>query len=305
MTVRSIGVLLAASLLLARTAAHPARAAALQVEVYKGGFASVNSFIFSNGKSLVVMDVQRKTYEAKKLAEIIKAKGLPLTHILISHGHTDHFTGMAWFHQEFPRAKIVVANEAIKRDVKDYAIYMDSGGETGAEPALEPALRPRTAANPSGFDYQHTIGVLAGNKLTMKGGGTLEITTDYVPTEARHMATVYSKDLNALFLADFGYNKVHLWMGDDITLDRVAAWRAELLRIKSRYAGLNPTVYPGHGDPSDMSLFDDMVRYIDDYTRIVTNAKSRQEAMQAMTAQYPDHKQADFFLKYSVENHVK
>ena len=48
-----------------------------------------------------------------------------------------------------------------------------------------------------------------------------------------------------------------------------------------------------------------MVRYIDDYTRIVTNAKSRQEAMQAMTALYPEHKQADFFLKYSVENHVK
>ena len=34
----------------------------------------MNSFIFSNGKSLIVMDVQRKTYEAKKLADIIKAK---------------------------------------------------------------------------------------------------------------------------------------------------------------------------------------------------------------------------------------
>ena len=64
----------------------------LEVDVFKGGFATVNSFVFSNGKSLIVMDVQRKTYEAEKLVDLIKAKSLPLTHILITHGHTDHFT---------------------------------------------------------------------------------------------------------------------------------------------------------------------------------------------------------------------
>jgi glyoxylase-like metal-dependent hydrolase (beta-lactamase superfamily II) len=293
---------LAAVLLIAHTAV---RASPLQVEVYKGDFATVNSFLFSNGKSLVLLDAQRKTVEAKKLAALIKSKGLPLTHILISHGHTDHFTGMAWLHQEFPQAKIVVANEAIKRDIKAYAIYMDSGGETGAEPALEPALRPRSAAHPDGFDYEATLHVLPDAHLRLPGGGELELTTQYPPTEAPHMTTVYCKALNALFLADFGYNKVHLWMGDDITLARVAAWRAELVKLQARYASLKPTVYPGHGDPSDMSLFDDMIRYIDDYTRVVAQAKSRQEAMQAMIALYPGYKQADFFLKYSVENHVK
>ena len=119
------------------------------------------------------------------------------------------------------------------------------------------------------------------------------------------MATVYSPDLNALFLADFGYNNVHLWMGDDITLGRVAAWRAELARIKSRYSARRPTVYPGHGPPADMSLFDTMIRYIDDYTRIVTSASSREDAMRQMIAAYPGYREADFFLKYSVENHVK
>jgi glyoxylase-like metal-dependent hydrolase (beta-lactamase superfamily II) len=299
---RAAGLVLAAMLSFAGTAAG---AAPLQVEVYNGEFATVNSFIFSNGRSLLLLDAQRKTVEAKKLAARIKAKGLPLTHILISHGHTDHFTGMAWLHQEFPDAEIVVANEAIKRDIKAYAIYMDSGGETGAEPALEPALRPRSATNPGGFDYEGLIHVLPSSRLRMRGGGVLELTTQYPPTEAPHMTTVYCKALNSLFLADFGYNKVHLWMGDDITLARVAAWRAELIKIQARYAGRKPTVYPGHGDPSDISLFDDMTRYIDDYTRIVTHASSRQEAMQAMTALYPGYRQADFFLKYSVENHVR
>lgn len=292
-------------LLLTGGIAQRAAAQAIQVEVFKGGFATVNSFIFSNGKSLIVMDVQRKTYEAQKLANIIRAKNLPLTHILISHGHTDHFTGMDWFHKEFPEAQIVVANEAIKRDIKSYAIYMSQGGQTGAEPALEPGLLPKSAENPRGFDYEHWIHVLPGDTLTMIGGGTLELTTDYKPAEAGHTTTVYSKDLNALFLADFGYNKVHLWMGDDIDNERIATWRAELVRIKSLYASRNPTVYPGHGDPADLTLFDNMIRYIDDFVRITSAARSRDEAMQKMQALYPDYKQADFFLKYSVENHVR
>ena len=286
------------------TAPHE-KAADLKVDVFKGGFATVNSFIFSNGRSLIVMDVQRKTYEARRLADIIRSKHLPLTHILISHGHTDHFTGMDLFHKEFPEAKIVVASEDIKRDIKSYAIYMDTGGATGAEPALEPALRPKSAENPGGFDYENIIQVLPSNTLTLDGGGTLEITTGYRPTEAPHMATVYSRDLNALFLSDLGYNKVHLWMGDDITRQRIANWREELARIKSRYAALNPEVYPGHGDPADMQLFDTLIQYIDDYTRITLEAGTRAEAMEKMIALYPDYAQADFFLKYSVENHVK
>ena len=281
------------------------QSSSLELDVFKGGFATVNSFVFSNGESLTVMDVQRKTYEAEKLVELIKAKNLPLTQVLITHGHTDHFTGMPLFRKEFPEATIVVANEDIKRDIKAYAIYMNTGGETGAEPALEPPLRPKSADNPEGFDYENDIHVLVGNTLELDGGGTLQLTTDYKPAEADHITTVYSKDLNALFLSDFGYNKVHHWMGDDISRQDIANWREELLRIKAEYAALNPKVYPGHGNVGDMTMFDEMIQYIDDYTRVTTEARSRQEAMEKMIALYPDHGEADFFLKYSVENHVK
>jgi len=276
-----------------------------QLNQHKGEFATVNSFVFSNGKSLTVVDVQRKTYEAKKLINFIRTKNLPLTKIFITHGHTDHFTGMDLFKKEFPKAQIIVANEDIKRDIKNNAIYMDTGGDTGAEPALEPGLKPTSPENPSGFDYENTIQVLTSDTVTLDGGGSLEIFTDYKPAEAEHIATLYSKDLNALFLSDFGYNSVHHWMGDDISRQDIANWREELINIKSRYKDQNPRVYPGHGDSSDMELFDTMVQYIDDYTRITQASTSREEAMKKMVAQYPDYGQADFFLKYSIENHVK
>ncbi len=277
----------------------------LTVEVYAGKTASVNSFIVSNGVSQVLIDAQRKTVEAQSLAERIRASGLPLTDIFITHGHTDHFTGMAFLHRAFPEARIVVASEAIKRDIKAYAIYMDSGGESGSEPALEPVLRPRSPSNPGGFDYEKNIQVLAGKTLELRGGGRLEITDDYPATEAPHLATVYSPDLNALFLSDLGYNRVHLWMGDDIDLPRVEAWRAELVKLAARYAGRQPRLFPGHGAPGDLRMVDAQIGYIDDYLRVVRGAASQEEAMQRMKALYPGYDQADFFLKYSVLNHVK
>lgn len=278
----------------------------IEVDMFKGDFATVNSFIFSNGKTLTIMDVQRKTYEAEKLVEVIKAKGLPVTQILITHGHTDHFTGMPLMRKAFPEAKIVVANEAIRDEIKAYAIYMDGFGATGAEPPLEPPLRPKTAENPDGFDYESYIQILPNEgKLEMDGGGVLELTTDYLPAEAETMTTVYSPELNALFLSDFGYNKVHHWQGDDISYQDIANWRTELLRIKAEYAERNPTVYPGHGDVTDMSVFDEMVQYIDNYVRITQAATSREQAQQEMEALYPKWGEADFFLKYSIENHVK
>lgn len=297
---------LAAAGLISAAACLPALAASpdLTVTVHKGGFATVNSYIISNGRTLTVIDVQRKDHEAQKLADLVRSMGLPLSQVFITHGHTDHFTGMHVFRDQFPRTRILVANEAIRRDVKEYAIYMDQGGATEAETPLERPLRPKSAAFPEGFDYENTIGLLNGPVLNFDGGGACDVMTSYPATEAPHMATLYCKSINALFLADLGYNKVHPWMGDDITIDRVVAWKQELARIRREYAPLNPTIYPGHGDPGTMTMVDDLIAYFDNYLGIIAQARSRSDAMARITSLYPEYKEADFFLKYSLMNHI-
>lgn len=275
------------------------------VYVHHGKYATVNSYVFSNGRELVVLDVLRKADEARILIEEIRAMKLPLKYILISHGHTDHFTGMGVFREAFPDAKIVVASEDIKRAIKAYAVYMDSGGATEGEPALDPSIKPKSNAYPQGWDYEGNIEVLKSNRLTLPSGGTLELSTDYLPTEADFMTTVYSPDLNALFLADLGYNKVHFWLGDDISWQDIENWKVEMVRLKAEYAARAPKIYPGHGDPTDIGIFDESVRYLNDYTRVMKSATSRSAAQAEMARLYPDYKEADFFLKFSVENHVK
>lgn len=293
-------VLAVLGLILAAVAQSQA-AGPIQVHIYKGKIASVNSYIFSNGESLIVMDVQRATSEAKKLAEVIKAKGLPLTHILVSHGHPDHYTGMDWLLKVFPAAMVVVANEDIKQDIIGFSIWMESVGWLDAEPTL----KPKSDKNPDGFDYENNITVLEGDTLEFDGGGALKLETNYKPAESNHATTVYVEGLNSFFASDFAYNNIHLWMGAGVTDQHIRNWKDQLVAFETKYGDSNPIVYPGHGDPTDMSVFRNMVEYIENFQRITANATSKEEAMAEMERLYPDYKEAEFLLKNSVDFHVK
>ncbi|MCK8046661.1 MBL fold metallo-hydrolase [Shewanella sp. 1CM18E] len=273
----------------------------VSVDVFKGETATVNSYLFSNGKSLIVMDVQRSSIEAEKLAKVIQAKGLPLTHILISHGHPDHYIGMNLLMQTFPDVKVVVANEDIKKDIIGFSTWMESVGWL----ENEPALKPKSAKNPDGFDYENNITLITGDSLAFKGGGELKLDTHYLPAEANHVTTIYIDDLNALFTSDLGYNKVHLWMGQGVTNEHIQNWKAQLLAFNKTYNDSDLVIYPGHGDATSNQLFTEMIGYIEYFQLITESTDSRAEAMAAMKQRYPNYKEADFLLKYSVDFHVK
>ncbi|WP_051216541.1 MBL fold metallo-hydrolase [Ferrimonas futtsuensis] len=292
--ISALGLSLASSF--SASAAQP-----LEVELYRGETASVNSTIFSDGESLIVMDVQRSTEEAKKLGQQIKAKGLPLTHILITHGHPDHYIGMDHLIKTFPDAKIVVANDAIKQDIIGFSTWMESVGWLDAEPNL----KPKSAKHPQGFDYQNRIQVLPSNTLAFAGGNTLTLETQYQPAEAEHVTTVYVDSLNALFMSDLGYNKVHLWMGQGVTNQHIDNWKQQLTEMERQYAPLQPTLYPGHGAPTDAKLFSTMIEYMEYFQAVTADAQTKEAAMDAMKSKYPDYREADFLLKYSVDFHVQ
>lgn len=273
----------------------------ISVDMFKGETASVNSYIFSNGQSLIVMDVQRSTSEAQKLAKVIKAKGKPLSHILITHGHPDHYIGMEWLHKAFPDAKIVVANKEIKQDIIGFSTWMESVGWLDAEPTL----KPKSDKNTGGFDYENNITVLSGKSLKFNEGGELKLETHYQPAEANHVTTVFLESLNAFFMSDLGYNKVHLWMGQGVTVQHIQNWRKQLASFEVTYGELNPVIYPGHGDPTDIKLFATMIEYMKNFQRITSTTDSKKVAMSEMKKLYPDYKEADFLLKYSVDFHLQ
>jgi glyoxylase-like metal-dependent hydrolase (beta-lactamase superfamily II) len=270
----------------------------INLKVYHGIEATVNAYIFSDDKSMVLVDGLRNSEEATQLAKQIKAEGKPLTHMLITHGHPDHYTGMNVMKQEFPDVQIVVTTDDIKKDIINFSTWMESVGWL----EKEPALKPLSATNPNGFDYENKISVLNSKQLQLAEGAVLELNSDYNAAECEHLTTIFSKDLNAFFANDFIYNGVHPWLA--ISQENIENWKKQLQEFKTTFAQSQPTVYGGHGKPADVTVFDKQLKYIADFEEVVANATSREDAMQKMQQLYPDYTQADFLLVYSVNAFV-
>jgi glyoxylase-like metal-dependent hydrolase (beta-lactamase superfamily II) len=266
----------------------------IQLDVYHGKEASVNAYLFWDDQSMIVVDCLRNSEEAGHLANRIKSHKKPVTHILITHGHPDHFLGMNVLKQQFPGARIVVTKPEIKNDIMSFAAWMETVGWLEAEPAM----KLKTATNEKGFDYDANIEVLNAGTLALAEGAVLELNSNYAPSECEHLTTIYSKDLNAFFPNDFCYHGVHPWLAVD--QKNIDYWKTQLKEFKKQWEVQRPKIYPGHGQPGNVSMFDEVLNYIENFEATVKASKTRTEAMDTMKKLYPNYQQADFLLFHSV-----
>ncbi|WP_186785914.1 MBL fold metallo-hydrolase [Paenibacillus agilis] len=270
----------------------------LKVDVHHAIEANVNSYVFSDDKGTFIIDCTRNSEEARKVAALARSKGADPETILITHGHPDHYLGMGAILQEFPNIRFVVASQGVKDDIIGFTQWMDSVNWLEGEPHM----KSKSDQNPDGFDYEGRLEVLQSSTLQLPGGGVLQIKSDYPPTECAHMTTVFAEDLNALFTIDLTYNKVHIWMGVGVAREHINNWQEQLDKLKEQYGPLNATIYPGHGNPTDVSIFDIDKKYMNDLLDTIEASKSEDEAKQKMMQLYPDWENTDFLLMHSVKN---
>jgi glyoxylase-like metal-dependent hydrolase (beta-lactamase superfamily II) len=269
-----------------------ASAKPIAVSVFAAKTADVNAFVLSDHKGAVIVDATRNSADALELAAFVRKKGVAPKTIFITHGHPDHFVGLAALKKEFPEAKILVAGQAVKDDILAMA----------AMKWMDAEMKPLSKENPDGFDYGQ-IEVMDGKVLVAPGGGTLEVVTDFPQTEAAHETVLFSKERNALFASDLAYNKVHLWLAGGVTEKSARDWQAALDRLEKTYR--TARVYPGHGAATDARVFAKDKEYIDDLFAAVKAAKTEDEAKARMLEKYPDWGGADFLLTRSVQTQFK
>lgn len=295
--------LVAATLLAAACGSSSPRAAApaaapVTVTPYAAADSNVNAYVVSDGQGAIVIDATRNPTDGAAVAALVAQRTAGPVTVLITHGHPDHFLGLGALRAALPDARFVVASPAIKADVIGFATWMT------AQHWLDglPAMQPKTADHPDGFDYDAELEVLAEPTLTLPGGARLELATDYPATEAEHETTAYSPDANALFTGDLAYHDVHLWLGPGVTRASAAAWQATLDGLAATWGARHPTVYPGHGAPTDVGVFAADRAYIADILAVTGAAASDDDALAQMATRYPQHANRDFLLKMSVGN---
>lgn len=261
----------------------------LSVEVFPAKESDVNAYVLSDGTGTILLDATRNSAEARELLAVARAHGGDPALVFVTHGHPDHYLGLGALRAEIPGLRVVVASEAIKNDILGFSTFMEGAGWLEGEPGMKPAA----------FDYA-SIEVLADTALRTPGGAVLEVKSDYAPAEAEHTATLYSKDLDALFTGDLAYHDVHLWLGVGVSHAHAAAWKDTTLALERAYP--TATIYPGHGAPTDRGVFAAVRAYIDDLLAIAAASDSDEAAIAAMVEKYPDHRNREFLLLMSVQN---
>jgi glyoxylase-like metal-dependent hydrolase (beta-lactamase superfamily II) len=230
------------------------------------------TLIYGNHDAILV-DALATYDQADALADWIDAKGRRLSRIYITHGHGDHWLGLARLIQRFPGATGLATAEVLARVEFEAGPGMAGYWEgifpgevpTGAEKVLPRLLTTGTIE-------------LEGSELRVIKIGqadTAESTVLHVPS------------LAAVVTGDLAYNEVHM-----MTAETGAAERARWIANLDQVAALEPTfVVAGHKkveNDNDPKIIGESQQYLRDFSGIVAEESTAAGIVDRMVEIYPD-----------------
>jgi glyoxylase-like metal-dependent hydrolase (beta-lactamase superfamily II) len=226
---------------------------------------SVNSHLIQGQRDAILVDAQFTLSEATKAAQLIHRTGKRVTHIVVTHGHPDHFFGLGVLQREFPEARIV-ATRSVIADIEDYAPKAIARWK----PVFKDEI-PDTFVTPQPLDSTSLF--IEGNEiqlLSVDGG------------ESAHATVLWIPGTKALLTGDLTYNQTHLWLREN----RPEGW----LGVLDRLERLQPVaVYPGHGPVGGPELIAANRDYIQTFVAVTAAPATKDDAIAKLKSRYPSY----------------
>jgi len=231
-----------------------------------------SSTLIHGAREAVLVDTFLTIEQSQKLADWVAASGKTLKAIYVTHGHGDHFFGLAALLARFPEAKAVATPEIVK--------------------AMQEHLSPAWIDNfwRRLFPDEIPDHLLVAEPLE-NGGLELE-GHRLVPVNAGHTDTAQSTCLHVpsvglLVGGDAVYNGVHPYLGET---DRQS--RLEWIGTLDRLEALQPrAVIAGHKVPEnddDPRIIGETRQYLRDFNRLNETTATARQLYDAMLVLYPD-----------------
>jgi glyoxylase-like metal-dependent hydrolase (beta-lactamase superfamily II) len=226
----------------------------------------MSSTLIAGDQDAILVDTLVTFGQVDALAEWARGFGKRITGVYITHGHSDHWIGLAQLQKHFPEARGIATPEVVERarfEATDPGLsaYWRSSfpGELPTEPVLPEAL--------SGDEFQLEGQVL---RAVSVGQGDTE-----------HSTILHVPSVDLVVGGDVVYNGVHMMTGETDEARR-DAWIASLDKV----ADLNPKiVVAGHksvGAPDLPENIGASQRYLRDFSRIVNQGGSADDIVAEM-----------------------
>jgi glyoxylase-like metal-dependent hydrolase (beta-lactamase superfamily II) len=231
-----------------------------------------SSTLISGERDAVLVDTLLTAEQSETLLEWVVASGKNLTAIYITHGHGDHFFGLAPLLERFPRARPTATTEVVK-----------AMREQLSPGWLDGFWRKRVPGQI--LDRLLVAEPLDGEQFELEGHELIVVNTGR--TDTAHSTSLYIPSLALIVAGDVVYNGIHPYLAETDSQSRLE-WIAALDRLEALGARV---VVAGHKVPEnddDPRNIERTRQYLRDFNRLDTTTATAIELYEAMLALYPD-----------------
>src|ERR1700732_199877 len=231
-----------------------------------------SSTLISGERDAILVDTLLTTKQSQTLLDWVVASGKNLTAIYITHGHGDHFFGLASLLERFPRARAVATPEVVKAMHE----HLSPDWIENFWRRLFPGEIPDRLLVAESLEDEELE--LEGYKLVAVNAGR---------TDTAHSTCLYVPSIGLIVGGDAVYNGIHPYLGETDTASRLE-WISTLDKLEA----LKPkAVVAGHKVPENDDhprIIGETRQYLRDFDRLNEVTANARELYDVMLELYPD-----------------
>jgi glyoxylase-like metal-dependent hydrolase (beta-lactamase superfamily II) len=254
------------------TSGIPISTSDLPLGMEQAMFQAIASTLIYGKRDAVLVDAFMTDKQANELADWVAANGKNLTTIYVTHGHGDHWFGIATLLERFPNARAVATPDVVKV-MRQHA----------SPEVLEKVWK---VSFPGQIPERLLIAEeLKGNVIDLEGDELVAVELGHSDTD--HTTCLNVPSIGLVVAGDAAYNDVHLYLAESNAKSR-RQWIAALDKIES----LNPRAViashkrPGRADSPQ--IIEETRQYIRDFDRLAETTTTAQELYDKMLELYPN-----------------
>ncbi len=241
----------------------------IELSVYTGQFSGIgeNSFTLLGEDEAIQIDSPWMLGDGEILAEEIASSGRELTHILLTHGHPDHYMGLAPIIERFPNVKVLARQPVIDEIATQFqSKWVHWEPMYGSQLPIEPVIPD----------------LLEGDSISLEGNEIQFL--DLPPAETMNATVFYIPSMEALITGDLVFNKMHPYFAD---LNNAESWMSALESVQA-FSPIKD-VYPGHGPVGGPEVLEDAMTYLEVYQDVARPGIPLRTFAPIMAERFPDY----------------